>query len=311
MKRKVIQIANSTQLVSLPRKWALKYGIKKGDELDVKEKGAAVLVSVQEIKDKPLRAELNIGNMGRTSKRVIGALYRGGYDEILIRFAQSEEIKHVQDILRGGCIGFEMVEQGRNFCVVRKVSDALYDELDSMFRRCFLFLISIAKESFEVAENLDKSAIGSIKVMDKNITKFTDFCGRVLRKQIQEKHIVMYHIMEELERIGDEYKKMCQFIVENKIKMNNETKKLYKDTTKLLETLQDLFYKFEINKMSGFYERVAVVEKTTKKMRAKANKNDTILLGYIGNILDILFHLDIPVLEHAFINKDISDTLSI
>ena len=45
MKRKVIQIADSTQLISLPRKWALKYGIKKGDELDVEEQGSNVLVS--------------------------------------------------------------------------------------------------------------------------------------------------------------------------------------------------------------------------------------------------------------------------
>lgn len=311
MKRKVIQIANSTQLVSLPRKWALKHNIKKGDELDVQEKGASVLVSVQEIKDKPLRAELNIGNMGRTSKRVIGALYRGGYDEILIRFAKPEEIRHVQDILRGGCIGFEMVEQGRNFCVVRKVSDVLYNELDSMFRRCFLFLISISKESFEVAEKLDRSALDSIAVMDKNITKFTDFCGRVLRKQTQEKHIVMYHIMEELERMGDEYKNMCGFIVKNKITIHKDIKKIYKETTKLLEMLQDLFYKFDLNKMAKFYEDVASVEKAAKKYFAKANKQECRILGYITNILNILFHLDIPVLEHAFINKDISDTLSL
>ncbi|MBW3002774.1 AbrB/MazE/SpoVT family DNA-binding domain-containing protein [Candidatus Woesearchaeota archaeon] len=311
MKRKVIQIANSTQLVSLPRKWAQKYGIKKGDELDVKEKGSAVVVSLQEIKDKPLRAELNIGNMGRTSKRVIGALYRGGYDEIHIKFAKSDDIQHVQDILRGGCIGFEMVEQGRNYCVVRKVSDALYNELDSMFRRCFLFLISISKESFDVAEKLDKSALDSIKVMDKNITKFTDFCGRVLRKQTQEKHIIMYHIMEELERMGDEYKKMCGFIVNNKIKINNDTKKLYKDTTRLLEMLQDLFYKFDLGKMAKFYEDVAAVEKAVKKQISKTGKQECQIMDYIMNILNILFHLDIPVLEHAFINKDISDILSI
>ena len=34
MKRKVIQIANSTQLISLPRKWSQKYGVKKGDEIN-------------------------------------------------------------------------------------------------------------------------------------------------------------------------------------------------------------------------------------------------------------------------------------
>ena len=39
MKRKVIQIANSTQLISLPREWAKKYNIKKGDELEIEAKG--------------------------------------------------------------------------------------------------------------------------------------------------------------------------------------------------------------------------------------------------------------------------------
>ena len=33
MKRKVIQIAESTQLISLPRRWAMKCNVKKGDEL--------------------------------------------------------------------------------------------------------------------------------------------------------------------------------------------------------------------------------------------------------------------------------------
>ena len=33
MKRRVIQIGNSTQLISLPRKWAQQFGVKKGDEI--------------------------------------------------------------------------------------------------------------------------------------------------------------------------------------------------------------------------------------------------------------------------------------
>ena len=32
VQRKVIQIAESTQLISLPRKWAVKHNIKKGDD---------------------------------------------------------------------------------------------------------------------------------------------------------------------------------------------------------------------------------------------------------------------------------------
>ena len=43
MKRSVIQIANSTQLISLPRKWSLKFNIQKGDELEVEEEGNKLL----------------------------------------------------------------------------------------------------------------------------------------------------------------------------------------------------------------------------------------------------------------------------
>ena len=47
MGRKVIQIADSTQLISLPRKWALQHGIKKGDELEVEEKGRKIVISTE------------------------------------------------------------------------------------------------------------------------------------------------------------------------------------------------------------------------------------------------------------------------
>ena len=39
MRRKVIQIAGSTQLISLPRKWAIRQGIEKGEELNIDEQG--------------------------------------------------------------------------------------------------------------------------------------------------------------------------------------------------------------------------------------------------------------------------------
>ena len=56
MKRKVIQIANSTQLISLPRKWSLQFGIKKGDELEVEEKGSQIIVSTEKgVKNKKIK----------------------------------------------------------------------------------------------------------------------------------------------------------------------------------------------------------------------------------------------------------------
>ena len=45
MKRKIIQLAGKTHVVSLPSKYVKKYGLKKGDEVDVEERGAQIVLS--------------------------------------------------------------------------------------------------------------------------------------------------------------------------------------------------------------------------------------------------------------------------
>ena len=45
MKRKVIQLAGKTSVISLPSKWVQQQGIKKGDELEIKEEGSKIIVS--------------------------------------------------------------------------------------------------------------------------------------------------------------------------------------------------------------------------------------------------------------------------
>jgi len=43
MKRKVSQIGPATLMVSLPSKWAKQFGVKKGSELEIEEKGNKLL----------------------------------------------------------------------------------------------------------------------------------------------------------------------------------------------------------------------------------------------------------------------------
>ena len=83
MKRKVIQIANSTQLISLPRTWTKKHNIIKGQEVNVEEVGENVVVSTDSV-PKLLTAEIDIGGFDDIAKRFVYALYQKGVDEIKI-----------------------------------------------------------------------------------------------------------------------------------------------------------------------------------------------------------------------------------
>jgi len=299
MKRKIIQIANSTQLISLPRKWALKHGINKGDELEVQEQGYGLLITTDKIEQAPSKTELDITGMGVWAKRVIGALYRSGYDEITIKFSNTEELAHIQNILRDGCIGFEMIEQGKKHVVVKKVSSALDDEFEPIFKRCLMFLMSMSKESLDAVISKDKDALANVVMMDKNINKFTDFCGRILNKSRMEKAIPLYHILEEVETIADEYKEICKLCVENKVELKKPVITAYKKVNAFLEQLYDFIYKFELGKLKDRYKlSQEVLAEIQDLIRKSKDENIQRLSFRLLNISKIIFELDTAIIEY-------------
>ncbi|MBI1969382.1 AbrB/MazE/SpoVT family DNA-binding domain-containing protein, partial [Candidatus Woesearchaeota archaeon] len=88
MKRKVIQIADSTQLVSLPRQWAKQQGIKKGDEIEVEVRGSTITIKAGESGKPDLgKVIIDVSGLDRSSIMfAIRAAYRKGYDEIEVHF---------------------------------------------------------------------------------------------------------------------------------------------------------------------------------------------------------------------------------
>src|SRR3989338_8169015 len=97
MKRKVIQIANSTQLVSLPRKWTQKYGVKKGDEIEVEEDGDRLLIKTESIPNSR-EIEVDVGGLTpRLADRFIARAYQKGYDLITVKYDKPELAIAIQE----------------------------------------------------------------------------------------------------------------------------------------------------------------------------------------------------------------------
>jgi len=299
MKRKIIQIANSTQLISLPRKWAIKNGIKKGDEMEVQEHAHGLLISTDKIEAEPSRFELDISGMGRWSKRVIGALYRAGYDEISIKFSNSEEFKYIQDIMQNGCIGFEMIEQGKKYAVVKRVSSALDDEFEPIFKRSFMFLLSMSKESLDAITSKDKEHMNNVTLMDRTVNKFIDFCGRILNKRNFEKAPPFYHILQEIEHIADEYKDICTLCRDNDVTINKSIVSTYKKANQALALLYDMIYKFDLEKMKHRYKLSEEIYQDCQEI-LKKNKDENVqkVAYHLLNISKIIFELDMAIMEY-------------
>lgn len=294
MRRKVIQIADSTQLVSLPRKWCKLQNIKKGDELNVEEKGSKVIITTESKFDIE-KTDIDVSDLGVMGRRTVAAAYKAGFDELRIKYSTTEELKAIQDVIKDSCIGFEVVEQGKNYILVRKISDAIFGEFDVVLRRSFLFLISLAKDGLDAIQRQDKNTLNNIILMDLNLNKFTDFCRRILNKQGHPKFkraAPVYHIIEMLEKIGDEYKEIHKFFVQNPFKPNKDLVQLYMQINKFVEDFYELFYKFDTDKLKKFNTSKDHVDKLLLEAIPKTKKEHLPVIHRLSNVTARTFDLN-------------------
>src|SRR3989338_1030460 len=209
MKRKVIQLAGKTHVISLPSVWVKQYHIKKGQELDIEEKGRSLLVSSQGEVGETTK-NLDISGFSRALiRRCLGALYKVGFDRFEVRFSHPQEFAHAQEVVYGEFLGFEIINQEKNSFSVRQLSHVGAEELDVVLRRIFRIIQGMANDSLEAIKKNDAQWLASIVLRDLSINKLADFCRRVLNKQglhAQEKVAPLYFIVETLEKIGDVYR---------------------------------------------------------------------------------------------------------
>src|SRR3989338_1638749 len=131
MKRKVIQLAGKTHVVSLPSKWVKHYNVKKGDDIDIEELGNQLLVKPIKQETELKNISLNISNFNeRTFRSAMSALHKSGYDEITLYFESQKLIDVTQNLIQNLLLGFVVIEQTSKKIVLKNVSNEIYSEFN-------------------------------------------------------------------------------------------------------------------------------------------------------------------------------------
>jgi phosphate uptake regulator len=304
MKRKVIQIANSTQLISLPRKWAKKFNIKKGDELEIEEKGNDVVVSTE--KSIVLnRIDIDISDLDRSSIMFyIRSKYRKGYDEINIRFKNtytthyrtSQKVR-VIDVIEeevNRLIGIEIVQQKEDSCLIKDLSEPKIQEFDNMVRRIFLLLVDISNKFIEGLEKENKELLATIEEKHDILTKFISYCARLINKRGYydfKKISFIYHIITTLDKIVDIIKYSNRYYLEFNKKLRKDSLHILKKIDKSIQLYYELFFKFQLKVVSELYINRDRVIKDIRDYLKKIPKEDLIIISNMENILELLVDL--------------------
>lgn len=217
MKRSVIQIGNSTQLVSLPRQWSIRNCIKKGDEIEVEEKNNALILRADR-KEEVKQVTIDLRDMPTLKRRTICAAYLKGYDEVKILYNSPEYIRIIQQILPE-FTGYDIVMQDKKGCVIKEISKPTQGEFNNLFNRLFLVVYDMASTLVEGLSHNDKDLVNSIQFRETSVNKFSNFCRRIINRYgyPQTENISnVYFILFNLELLGDEYKALSLHLKDQK-----------------------------------------------------------------------------------------------
>ncbi len=288
MKRKVIQVAGKTLLVSLPSSWAKKYGVKKGNEIDVIEEGKTLKI-VTDSQPEAKKISIDVSKQSKTVvKWILSALYKKGYDEIEIIYEKPEIAETIQKNVRTFMTGIMISEMTKKRCVIRTASKDIDSEFDPALRRAFLVTLELAGAAIDCIKRNDMETLNEKLDLEVINNQLTGFCERILIKKglpENDRTIFYYVVTWNLEKVCDEYRNICKFVLENPIKnIDCAILDVFELVNGFLREYYELFYHLDMQKLNSFSEKRDKI-KTAVKTALKKNisLNEKIVVNYLSS----------------------------
>lgn len=311
MKRKVIKQGHNTLTVTLPTEWAKKFNIEGGSEVEVNEKDNGLFITTEKISGHS-KAEFDISGMDiPTIWKYFMAAYREGYDEILVKFNQKKmenpykfytihsfdktkkfkEEKNPYEVLQGFVsrfIGIEIIEQGKDYVLIKEMGEPTSKEFENSLRRVFLILQQMAEETNEAIQTNQHARISNMHDIDINLDKFHDYCIRVLNKtgnKNSKKSNLLFSTLFLIELTGDEFKNIAKHISEDMPKSKYALlKEMSKSILDEVNIFYSLFYKFDKEKIMELSNMDKTIYSTYPSFYKKASEEEKEVFSHLRRI---------------------------
>jgi phosphate uptake regulator len=276
----------------------MKYSIQKGDELDVEERGNVVVVSTKKAvatNKMVIKPETH----GEFHKNYLSGCYHVGFDEVDIYYDNPKVMDMVKDRIQN-CIGFEIVDQRKNFCGIKSVSRVSKEEFDQILRKTFLLLVTTGQNCLEIIEKGEMDRMQEVITLENTNNKLTDFCRRVLWKdgyKDQAKTPLVTRTVTDLERLADHYRDIGKYLLDKDMKISKDTIQLLRDANGIFELFYALFYKFDRATLNKIYAEHDRLDAEIMKLMENCPKGEAMVLHCIANIVSQVYEMSNNLFE--------------
>ncbi len=254
MQRKLVQMGKHTLMAAVPSKWVKKHGLKKGDYVEFTEvENKLVATSTAEIYER--KAEVHV--LSPTIEviwRVLQPAYTSGYDEVKITYTDKKTLRVLEGCLQN-LIGFEIVQTGNNYVVVKSVSKQLDEEFPDLLRRTFLVMKQMSELMKEVFEKKDKTRLAEIRPLEFTVNKYTMFLKRIINRTGYKYPHYVYLIVTFLELASNHLEYIRKYYeLHPRAIMEKEAANEYCKVHDLVNKTYDLHYNYSDEKFRWIAE---------------------------------------------------------
>ncbi|MBW2999123.1 hypothetical protein KY339_00495 [Candidatus Woesearchaeota archaeon] len=251
MKRKIIKLGQATYVASLPSKWIRKYNLEKGDYLTVEESEDSLVFSAKEKLVKiELTIDLDVSNYNRrTIFIMLHQAYRKGFDKLKVKFKDKEQLEIIRRITKDTLLGFEVVKEEDNKCVLQNIAEPSPEKFDVILRKEMLLI----KEDINgIHESFKNNTFEMQKREDvkESFDNFNNFARRVIIKNKVEgpkNSYLLYYFVSQLSLIQHGYYYLYKlYNKEQPKKIDKVLLELLKKTNDVYDLLYQSFYKKDI-----------------------------------------------------------------
>lgn len=292
MKRKVVKHGTATLTISLPVQWIKKFSIKQGDELDVEERGNRIIVKpYNELAEKEV--VITIEKREDFARRFIIIPYILGYNNIKVKFGEREILPRLQEVISNYIMGFEIVEQGNNYCLLKNIARGIEEEFEVMLNRLAIITIGMLKDVHEAFKTNKLDIIAESKSSEMAANKISLFCRRMLNiiGHKDKSATSLYNTVTYLEELTDECHYLSDYAVKNKIKVDKRMLNYTQDIIKQIELWYKIFNNYKQEFMVEMKKLEVRLQKENLEMLENSSQKEVVIVHYLAAMQENLHHM--------------------
>ncbi len=248
--RKIVSFGNSSYVITLPKAWVTKNGLRKGDTLAIEEKPYELVLSARG-EGKKKKSETTINCEGKTLRELkteLIAAYVNNSNIIILKGGNIKDLSASIKPIIYGLVGVEVLEETSSSIVVKDLLEISEVSIDDIVRRMDLLVKSMLDDS----THGDK--IESVQERDKEVNRLSLLSARLFRAATDNPSIlktfntnywdllISRQITIQLEHTGDYVKRIAKLLNGRRKNSGEESRRIYSQLAARYKEAMKVYY---------------------------------------------------------------------